>query len=74
MPYADAFDEHEPLGKPFLGSLALHAGVVAIVAAGSFIGVHTPQAGWAADPQERHATGRVVSSLRELTASARGAS
>ena len=43
MPYADAFDEHEPLGKPFLGSLALHAGVVAIVAAGSFIGVHTPQ-------------------------------
>ena len=43
MPYADAFDESEPLGKPFLASLALHAGVASLLAVGTFIGVHTPQ-------------------------------
>jgi TonB family protein len=43
MPYADAFDESEPLGKPFLASMALHAGVAALLAVGTFIGVHTPQ-------------------------------
>jgi len=35
MPYADAFDQREPLGKPFLGSLALHGGVAALLVAGN---------------------------------------
>src|SRR5262249_27911229 len=43
MPYADAFDQREPLGKPFLGSLALHAGVAALLAAGTFISGRTPE-------------------------------
>jgi TonB family protein len=42
MPYADAFDERQPLGKSFLGSLALHAGVAALLVGGSFIR-HTPE-------------------------------
>jgi TonB family protein len=41
MPYADTFDRREPMGKPFLGSLALHAGVVALLVAGSFMRIHT---------------------------------
>ena len=32
MPYADTFDESDPLGKPFLASLALHGGVAALLA------------------------------------------
>src|SRR5258708_5890473 len=43
MPYADAFDQREPLGKPFLGSLALHASVAALLAAGTFISSRTPE-------------------------------
>jgi TonB family protein len=43
MPYADAFDQREPLGKPFLGSLALHAGVAALLAAGTIISSRTPE-------------------------------
>src|SRR3954454_575081 len=43
MPYADAFDESEPLGKPFLASLMLHAGVVAVLAVGTFVGSRTPE-------------------------------
>ena len=43
MPYADAFDESEPLGKPFLASLALHAGVAALLTVGTVIGTHTPE-------------------------------
>jgi TonB family protein len=43
MPYADAFDQREPLGKPFLGSLALHGGVAALLAAGTFISGRTPE-------------------------------
>ncbi len=43
MPYADAFDEREPLGKPFLGSLVLHAGIAALLAAGTFISGRTPE-------------------------------
>ena len=43
MPYADAFDRREPMGKPFLGSLALHTGVAALVVTGSFISVRTPE-------------------------------
>jgi TonB family protein len=43
MPYADTFDESEPLGKPFLASLVLHAGVVSLLAVGTFIGTHTPE-------------------------------
>ncbi len=41
MPYADAFDQREPLGKPFLGSLALHAGVAALLTVGTFISGRT---------------------------------
>src|SRR4051812_30418874 len=43
MPYADAFDESEPLVKPFLASLMLHAGVVSVLAVGTFIGAHSPE-------------------------------
>ena len=43
MPYADTFDESDPLGKPFLASLALHGGVAALLAVGTFIGTHTPE-------------------------------
>src|SRR5580765_5360439 len=43
MPYADVFDQSEPLGKPLLGSLVLHAGVVAFLVAGSFIHGRAPQ-------------------------------
>jgi TonB family protein len=37
MAHADILDETEPLSKPLLGSLALHAGVVAVLVGGSFI-------------------------------------
>src|SRR6266851_222859 len=43
MPYADAFDRNEPLGKPMLGSLVLHASVVGFLVAGSFIHRDAPQ-------------------------------
>src|SRR6266446_1695775 len=43
MRYADTFDESEPLGKPFLASLVLHAGVVAVLTMGTFIGSRTPE-------------------------------
>src|SRR5437667_8578125 len=43
MPYADTFDESDPLGKPFLASLALHAGVAALLAVGTFLGTHAPE-------------------------------
>jgi TonB family protein len=36
MPYADIFDAREPLGKPFLASMALHGSVVVLLVAGSF--------------------------------------
>jgi TonB family protein len=49
MPYADTFDESEPLGKPFAASLALHAGLVTVLAFGAFIGAHTsPDDVWGA--------------------------
>lgn len=37
MPYADILDQRDPLGKPFLASVALHGSVVAVMIAGSFI-------------------------------------
>jgi len=37
MPYADTFDEREPLGKSFLASIALHGSVVGLLVVGSFI-------------------------------------
>jgi TonB family protein len=43
MPYADAFDEREPLGKAFLASLALHAGLVAVLTVGTFIHGRAPE-------------------------------
>jgi len=43
MPYADTFDESEPLGKPFLASLALHGGFVGLLAVGSLIHVQTTE-------------------------------
>ncbi|HTM47808.1 MAG TPA: TonB family protein [Bryobacteraceae bacterium] len=43
MPYADAFEEREPLGKPVLASLALHAGVVAVLISGSFLKLGTTE-------------------------------
>src|SRR5579872_161662 len=37
MPYADTLDQRDPLGKPFLASVALHGSVVAVMIVGSFI-------------------------------------
>ncbi|HJZ99789.1 MAG TPA: energy transducer TonB [Candidatus Solibacter sp.] len=41
MPYADAFDEREPLATPLLASLALHGGVLVLVTAASVLNLHT---------------------------------
>jgi TonB family protein len=43
MPYADPFDEHEPLAKPLLASLALHGGVLVLVTAASVLNLRTPE-------------------------------
>lgn len=40
MPYAAPLDETEPLGKSFFASIALHAGVAALLVTGSFIQGH----------------------------------
>ena len=42
MPHASILDEREPYSKPLIGSVALHAGVVAVLVAGSLIKGRTP--------------------------------
>ena len=37
MPYADTLDAREPLGKPFLASVALHGSLLGLMVAGSFL-------------------------------------
>jgi outer membrane biosynthesis protein TonB len=43
MPYADTLDEREPLGKPFLASVALHGSLVGLLLTGSFLNSSSPE-------------------------------
>jgi periplasmic protein TonB len=43
MPYANILDEREPLKKPILASVVLHAGIVTLLVVGSFLPGRTPQ-------------------------------
>ena len=49
MPYADTLDAREPLGKPFLASVALHGSLFGLMVVGSFI--HGPARPLWGDPQ-----------------------
>jgi outer membrane biosynthesis protein TonB len=43
MPYADTLDAREPLGKPFLASVALHGSVVGLLLTGAFLRSSSPE-------------------------------
>jgi len=43
MPYASILDEREPLKKPLMASIALHAAIISLLVTGSFITARTPQ-------------------------------